>query len=126
MKIRLKAIKYQCDFRKNEVTLYEEFRKSRSFCGELGNNEAYLFISGSEDQLIWFLRSVEVQADRDAPVGVTHTQRSRLMKHTPWNPLMLQEYAQAVGIELVGIRSFEEAFKEQRAWRREQRRLGAE
>lgn len=113
MKLKLKAIVYSCDFRKNEWTLYDEYRASSKYQGELAASEVYLFISLSENQLIWFLRNDEIARGGDK-IGVVDSRRWRLRAQVLWSPQMLGDYAKQAGFELVGIRSFEQAFREQR------------
>lgn len=113
LKLRLKAIRYNCDFRKNENSLYNEFKASQNFPGELAKGEAYLFVSASENQLIWFLNATEVEAGRKT-VGLVDSRRWRLLSHSKWHPMMLANYASDAGIELIGIRRFEEAYRSQR------------
>jgi hypothetical protein len=112
-RIRLKAIKY-ADFRKSEWTNYKEFKRSRTFPGELGRNEAFLFVSGTGNQLVWLLNIA------DGPMGhpIVDSRRWRFTGSSSWNPMMLANYAEEVGIELVGIKKFEDSFKAKQAKKR--------
>jgi hypothetical protein len=111
MKLRLKGIIQDADFRYSELTLYEKYLRSKAYGGELGTNETYLFVSRSGNQLVWVLHY-------EPDVLVQKTKRRRIeslrmrISGGYWNPLMLQNYANEVGIELEGIKRFEEAFKE--------------
>ncbi|MCK5617304.1 hypothetical protein KAR91_86370 [Candidatus Pacearchaeota archaeon] len=104
-RIKLKAIKY-VDFRKSEWTNYQEFKKSKKFPGELTHNEAFLFISNTGNQLIWMLNVA------NGPLGhrIVDSRRWRFTGTSSWNPLMLANYAEEVGIELIGIKKFQEIF----------------
>lgn len=120
-KIRLRAIRYGCDFRRNEWTLYQDFRADKArYPGELKPGEAFLFVSCTQDQLIWFLHADELERDGKTPLRFIDSRRWRL-QGTTWNPALLGNYAQAVGIELKGIRLFQDAFNEDR---RRRERLG--
>jgi len=101
--LKLKAIKFDVDFRKNEWTNYQEFKKSKKFPGELANNEAILFVSKSRNQLIWVLNIFE-----DEKI-IVDSRRWRIFGGT-WEPLMLQNYAESAGLHLVGLRRFEEIY----------------
>lgn len=118
MRLRLKAICYGCDFRKNELTLLDELRKNPKYksVGELGANETCLFVSRTETQLVWLIGQKEL-LDGTHTRNVVDTRRWRLLDGA-WNPAMLGNYAQAVGIELIGIRLFQEGFKREREAKR--------
>jgi hypothetical protein len=109
MKLRLKAIIQDADFRYNELNMYEQYRKTKAFTGDPGRNEAFLFVSKRGNQLVWIL-------NYEPGVLVQKTERKRIeslrmrVSGGYWNPLMLANYALAVGIELEGIKRFEEAF----------------
>ena len=117
MRIRLKGIQQDVDFRQSELTNYEAFRKSKRFSGDPKKGEAYLFVSTSGNQLVWVLKY-------EADVTVFRTQRRRIeslrfrISGGHWNPMMLANYADEVGIELVGIKRFEEIYEAQRAAKR--------
>lgn len=114
--IRLRAIIYQADFRKNEVSLYEEFRRNKKrFPGELKAGEAYLFVSKEENQLIWFVAQPDAKLETATgkPIHVVQSIRWR-MNRASWNPKMLANYARASNIKLAGIKDFETAYREER------------
>lgn len=118
MRIRLKGIRFGMDFRKSELTNYDAFRKSKSFPGDLGKNEAYLFVSKGQNQLVWILNLIEIETERKDR-RMIDSRRWRLEGGT-WNPLLLQNYANEAGIELIGIRRFEEIYEEQKDRKRKQ------
>lgn len=111
MKIRLRAIRYGCDFRKSEVTLHREFLKDSRFRDvKLGHGEALLFVSACENQLLWFFGRTDLKDKR----LVIDSRRMRLVGGGTWSPVMLGDYARQVGFELVGIRLFHDAFRTRR------------
>jgi hypothetical protein len=109
MKLRLKGIFQEVDFRYNELSIYERYRKDRSFQGDPKLGETYLFVSTSGNQLLWVLRYED-------KVLVHKTMRKRIetlrfrVSGGSWNPLMLANYAEEIGITLEGIRKFEEIY----------------
>ncbi len=109
MRIRLKYIMQDVDFRRNELTIYEAHRRSRDFPGDPKLGEAGLYISKAGTQLLWVLHY-------EAEAQIFNTSRRRIeslkmrISGGHWNPLLLANYASDVGIELEGIRRFEEAF----------------
>lgn len=107
-KVKLKAICFDQDFRFNEFSIYESFRKSKRFPGELGSGEVFLFVSCTGNQLLWVLNVSQVDAV-GSQQSLIDTRRWRL-SGSYWNPAMLANYAAEVGIELVGIRKFEANF----------------
>ena len=114
MNLRLKAIKFNTDFRKNEWTNFKEFKKSKRFPGELKANEAILFVSKSGNQLIWILNVADAESGRQ----IVDSRRWRITGSQSWNPMMLQNYAEKVGIHLVGLKRFEELYEADREKKR--------
>ena len=123
MKLRLKGIVQDCDFRFNELSVYEKFRKTKSFQGDPGLTEAYLFISKGETQLLWVLRyENDMWWDQHkylaaVPKGKEPRLKRRRIQSLKlrvsggrWHPLMLANYANEVGIDLDGIKKFEEVY----------------
>lgn len=119
MRLRLKAIRYDCDFRKSEVTLFQEFQRDPKFkdISALQTSETFLFVSCRHDQLVW-LMNVGQYTNNGRDAWIVDSRKWRIRGGT-WNPLMLGDYAKAVGIELVGIRMFADAYKEARAAKRQ-------
>jgi hypothetical protein len=116
-KLRLKAV-IQCSFQRSEATNLFQFRKQSHYPGDLNAGEAFLFLSKQGNQLIFVFRS---PVSFDAPSGksweVIDSRRLRLTGGT-WSPYMLQNYANEVGLHLVGIKRFEQVHDEmQRAKR---------
>jgi len=120
MKLKLRAIKYLCDFRKSDFSLYQEFRRSKGFPGELKTGECYLFVSSGENQLIWFLNTSVSENSQGWEMTFSDSRRWRFSGSNRWDPARLTHYAEAVGIVLLGIRSFEAAYEERREARLEE------
>lgn len=76
--------------------------------------DVVLLVSRSKDQMVFMHRPTELNLETLPGAGARkgtaiayHSERVRLSRST-WNPLMLQNYANSVGIELDGLRRFEE------------------
>jgi hypothetical protein len=111
-KIRLKAIWFDVDFRYNELSIFNKYKKRKDFPGDLGKDEAYLFVSKSGNQLLWIINNLTSIEQKNGLVrDIIDTRRWRMVKGT-WHPWMLSEYAKAVGVELAGIRKFNDYFVE--------------
>lgn len=123
MRLTLSAIKFGCDFRRSEMTLYDELRKEPKFKQvELTPGRVILFVSCSENQLIWLFAAGELEGYHGKKAAIIDSRRWRIL-HGTWNPQMLANYARLVGIELTGIRLFETGFKQEREERRRVRTL---
>jgi len=110
----LKYIQWPADFRRNSETLYNEVPKSVR--DRLKRDEAICFVSGTGNQVMFIYKA--------ATVGMTqgnslHKPRKRTLVTSvrmrlnvgSFNPEMLANYADEVGIELVGLRRFEERYE---------------
>lgn len=97
----------RADFRKSEATNYATVPP----LARRSDDDCVLFISAKGDQLMFVFPSLKF----DTAIGehtVLHSERLRIMSGgKKWNPLMLQNYADAVGITLIGIKSFEEHYR---------------
>ena len=107
MKLRLLAVFQDVDFRINELNNYESIRRKKHWQGDPKPGQGYLIISRSQDQLLWVLGYSKGETTRGTPRHIIQTMRLRV-RGGRWNPLMLQNYANDVGLELVGIRRYEE------------------
>lgn len=96
------------DFRKNEATLYNEYLKKNP--APFGDS-VILFISLSRNQMV-FVHGFEALADKSKHGirRVLWSERLRLDRGT-WNPLMLVNYAERVGLHLVGLKRFENFYR---------------
>jgi hypothetical protein len=108
-KVRLKGIRFGVDFRKSDLTNYDEFKRSRQFPGELSSNEVYLFVSKSQNQLIWIqhISTLEEYTSK----RIIDTRRWRIDGSHRWNFYMLAEYASQVSLNLIGIPTLKEHFE---------------
>ena len=109
-RLRLKGI-VVCSFQRSEATNLDLYKKEGHFPGDLKKGEAYLVISKGLNQIIFVFPPVvlDEQDDRSA----LDSRRLRLDGGT-WHPYMLQNYAESLGIHLVGIKSFEKILEDQR------------
>lgn len=107
-KVRLVAIRFNIDFRKSELTNYNIHKRTLP---PLGTNESYLFVSKSKNQLIWILNFGSAKTVSGTETEVIDSRRWRLTRGT-WEPMMLADYAKAVNIELIGIKTFKEQYAE--------------
>lgn len=107
-KVRLKGIR-TVSFRQSELTNYDWLRKKRKFATDLKPNEVYLLVSKMGNQLVWILNDAQVKVGENGDAKrMLDTRRWRLDSRTPFNPLMIQNYANEVGIELVGIKKLQD------------------
>jgi len=101
--MRLRLIE-RVDFRKSELSNYLEHVKDKD--KKLGKDDVALFISQSGNQLVF----VYGFTDMDEKKKVLRSERLRITGGT-WNPLMLQNYAERVGLHLDGLRRFEQHYR---------------
>ena len=110
--VRLKMVA-QGDFRRSEYTLFSGL--PRKFRKSLNSNDAVCFVSGSGSQVVFVYSFTDVGRTKGNTLygsrsyGIVTSVRLRLTGST-FNPLMLQNYAGACGIELEGLRHFEDYF----------------
>jgi len=104
-KLRLKGV-VQCSFARSEATNMRLYRQTGHFPGELERGEAYLFVAKGQNQVLFLFADVQVDFD-GVSRQVIDSRKLRLAKGT-WSPYMLQNYANSVGLELVGIKRFEQ------------------
>jgi hypothetical protein len=108
----LKAIKFDVDFRSSEVSNYDELVRRKHFPGPPGKREVYLMVSRSGNQLVWILNAGQVGKNGEAR-EVFDTRRWRLRRGS-WSPHMLENYANSVGLSLVGFKRLETSYAESR------------
>lgn len=107
--LRLRAVR-TVDFRYSEVhnihaVLYaEKITLTKP-------DDVVLFRSKTGNQLVFVYQIDTVITPNRGAQRVYHTEKLRLEKDS-WNPLMLQEYANQVGIVLAGVKSFKTHMKE--------------
>lgn len=115
-RLRLKGV-VQCSFARSEDTNLKLYRQTAHYPGDLQPGEAFLFLAQGGDQVVFVFSDIAVDFG-----GVTRevidSRKLRLRSGT-WSPFMLQNYANMVGLELVGIKRFEQVHA---AWRDTKRR----
>jgi hypothetical protein len=105
-RLRLRHIVRFVDFRKSEMTNWEEFarkRSNRELVQRLGRNDCVMFTSTAEDQLV-FVSGFREVVDETAQTGqreILATRRLR-MRNGRWSPKLLVDYARDVGINIEG------------------------
>jgi hypothetical protein len=97
------------DFRASEMTNYMLALRKQPSLGRFKSNDAVLFLSKKRDQLI-FVYGFFMTNGEDGVRRFLRSERLRLDGGT-WDALMLQNYANDVGIRLEGIKTFEEHLK---------------
>ena len=101
--MRLRFVK-RCSFRKSELTNFQEMAVTER--SQLKTGDCVMLLSLSENQLVF------VYGFTDFGRGtVLRSERLRLSAGT-WDPLMLAEYAAKAGIELDGLKRFEEHYRD--------------
>ena len=115
-RVRLKAV-VACSFQRSEATNLALFQQEDFYPGDLRTGEAFLLVSKMNNQVVFVMRNPrEVEAGKK----VLDTRRLRLDRGT-WNPHMLQNYANEVGLHLVGFKRFEQIYDEWREAKRAKR-----
>ena len=109
--MRIKQIK-EADFRSSELSLFREFSaRNRSVAQQLRRDDVVVFVSKTGNQILFvhgftpFLEGPN-GARREALMSIRH----RIIGGT-WNPLRLANYALEAGIEVQGLRLYEEHLK---------------
>lgn len=105
MLVRLRHVA-TVDFRKNETTNYREL--PADVRGALREGEAVCFKSHGGDQVVFVLKPRSVMGPSGTAAEVVASLRLRLPKTRTWHPLMMQEYARDVGLELDGWKRLSE------------------
>jgi len=119
--LRLKAV-IQCDFGRSEANNLKLYRLQPHYPGDLASGEAFLFFSKTGNQVIFVFRDPTIEFEGDETRHVTDSRRLRLDGGT-WSPYMLQNYANLVGLHLVGIKRFEQVHAEMQE-RKQMRKTG--
>ena len=117
-RLRVKYIVDGCDFRKRPRTLFTEWaQEHKAEAASLKRTEWVLFVSSSGKYLAWVRAPFIVHT-------TTGLERESWDPHwwvidgaTGWNPLMLQEYGKAAGIDM-GLPDFRELYAARQARRR--------
>jgi hypothetical protein len=102
-RLRLRHIVRFVDFRKSEMTNWEEFARKRGnkeVVKRLGPNDCVMFTSTGEDQLVFlsgFRQLEEAAVERE----ILFSRRLRL-RNGRWTPQMLVNYGRDAGIQIDG------------------------
>jgi len=105
--LRLKGA-VRCSFGRSEATNLKLYKSALHYPGDLREGEAFLFISKTGDQVIFIFK--ERTFARGGRASVIDSRRLRLSWGT-WDPYMLQQYAHAVGLLLIGVKAFSPKFE---------------
>jgi hypothetical protein len=116
--LRLKGV-VQCSFVRSEATNLRLYRQGKHFPGELESGEAYLFVAKGNDQVLFLFADSHVDFS-GVSRRVIDSRKLRLGGGS-WNPYMLQNYANSVGLNLVGIKRFEQVLADQAKMKRGRR-----
>ncbi len=117
-RLKLKEI-IRVRFNKSEETNFDEVWMSRAYRAivrALKSDECLCFISPHMNQLIFVHGYVEMRSRKTKRRWVVLASRRFRVKRRPglqnhFEPLMLANYARAVGIELIGLKLFEEYYE---------------
>lgn len=108
-------------FRKTEATNYEELPDDVKALLKTPH-DVVCFVSMSRDQVVFVSKPGELKTTSEwrkrskarkniKGLTVIYSRRLRLPRGA-WNPLMLANYAQQLGLKLIGIKKFEEHYKQ--------------
>lgn len=108
MRVKLRRVFLDIDFRHGVPWHVDELRTKKKM-PELHRDECVLLVSKTERQLAFVFGDtiIERSDGRDPTRAISHY-RVQLARDTPWNPLMLSVYADRAGVEIVGLRRFED------------------
>lgn len=93
-------------FSQGEHTMYKKLCDTYPHLSVLSKNDVILVISLTGNQLVFIHGFTSVDG-----LNALHSERLRLPNHRPWNPTMLVNYAEQVGITLEGLRRFEDILR---------------
>jgi hypothetical protein len=113
LKGRLCLIEH-CDFRCSEWTNLQRILRSHKL--KLGKSDVVAMVSGNGKQIVFCYAhdSVGYTDGRGLArkTDVVQSLRYRITGGGSWDPIMLVNYAEAAGIELIGLKKFEQHYKE--------------
>lgn len=101
MRLRLVT---EADFRRSEVANFEVIQKKEQL--RLGDDDVICLVSQSKNQVMFVWRPLNITIP-SGETTIVRSMRLRLTRST-FNPLMLANYATAVGLQLDGLRRFED------------------
>lgn len=128
--IRIRYV-YFGDFRRSEATLLEEVLKIAKDL-KLSKNDCVLMMSGRRTVLrfVFGFREVEqIGGAKHEFLGkatrYVHSRTYRIVDGGSFNPYMLKNYAEEIGLSPAGIRRYEEALAAEQAEKRDGHRRAA-
>lgn len=107
-KVRLRLIA-QVNFRKSEATNYNEHDSAGTLPPRMAPGDVVCFLSKRRDQLVFVTPRTEHRLNGH-PIQVLASRRLRI-SGGHWEPLMLQNYADEVGLEIEGLKRYEEHYR---------------
>ncbi len=117
--LRLRRV-LRVSFRESEATNWDNFAKAEpDLVRTFGAHDAVAFLSLSGAQLVFVYGFRSFVGKDGGKTAALVSQRIRL-REGAWNPLMLQNYAESAGIHLVGLKRFEEVYRESQERKHEQ------
>ena len=112
LKGRLVLIEH-CDFRCSEWTNLNVVLKKNKM--KLGPQDVVAMVSGNGKQIVFAYAHDQFKYEDyrgdTRPAGVVQSLRYRLTGNGVWSPTMLATYAEAVGIDLIGLKKFEQYYR---------------
>ena len=109
--LRLKAV-IQCSFCRSEATNLDLFRQEAHYPGDLKKGEAFLFLAKSGNQVVFIFRDPVLEFEGEKKARRVIDSRRLRLDGGSWSPYMLQNYANHVGLNLIGIKRFEQVHDE--------------
>jgi hypothetical protein len=107
--VKLKFVEAAADFRKSEHTNFLAVQKGRDI--NLGAGEAVLLVSRTGKQLVFVYSARILNRDGKVTTTILPSLRYRIVGPGTWNPLMLQNYAEEVGLHLKGVKRYEDIYR---------------
>lgn len=107
MKVRLRRLVTGADFRHGIPWHVQQLRAERKLPSTMEPDECVLLVSRTQLSLAFVFPEMTFRSAQRERHAIAHY-RVQLGESTPWNPLMLRNYAEQAGIEIAGIKRFEE------------------
>jgi hypothetical protein len=110
--MRLRLV-YRANFQRSEATNYASAVAENKLA--LGKDDVVCLVSLKGDQLVFVWKPLQIEdGARGRERHIVSSQRLRLTGGV-WNPLMLANYAERVGLQLDGLRKFEQIMSDLKA-----------
>lgn len=106
--MRLRLVR-QVSFGKSEDTNYEAIKAGLRGI-KLDRYDVVLLVSQTESQVMFVYQPTEIELRPGRKSEVLRSVRLRLRGKGAWNPYMIANYAEEVGIKLEGIKTFQEHY----------------